>query len=247
MRYWGDVQPMKTLIHIHTDYSYDANISVEQLARGCRDNGIDCVTVTDHDSIEGARRLAAITDLNVIIGEEVSTRDGHLIGLFLHEWIRPGMSAIDTARAIREQGGLVLLPHPFVRAFSCGLGDVAWKMPEWIDAVEVFNGQNLSRRADRLATAFAEAHDLPQYVGADSHMNTSLAPCYQEMSPAGDPRSFLASLRSAKLVRGHHPWTYFASTGYRVMLSLAGMRQPRSFGANLTTAPQPLPAVVNAA
>ncbi len=239
---------MKTLIHIHTDFSYDSNITVAQLARGCEEHGIGCVAVTDHDSIEGARRLAASTDINVIIGEEVTTRDGHLIGLFLEEWIPPGLSALDTAKAIREQGGLVLLPHPFVRAFSCGLGETAWQMPEWIDAVEVCNGQNISRRADRLATAFAEAHDLPQYVGADSHMNTSLAPCYQMMAPACDSRSFLVALRKAELVRGLHPWTYFASTGYRLMLALAGIRQPSLFGANVASAqPKPAPALVNAA
>ena len=241
---------MKALIHIHTDYSYDSNITVDQLARGCKDEGIGCVAVTDHDSIEGARRLAGSTDIHVIIGEEVTTRDGHLIGLFLDEWIAPGMSAVDTARAIREQGGLVLLPHPFVRAFSCGLGEAAWQMPEWIDAVEVCNGQNISRRADRLAKRFAEAHGLPQFVGADSHMNSSLAPCYQEMAPAHDARSFLTALRSATLVRGLHPWSYFASTGYRVLLALAGIRQPNQFGANVSEAqpkPKPTPAFVNAA
>lgn len=239
---------MKTLIHIHTDYSYDSNITVEQLARGCAAEGVGCVAVTDHDSIEGARRLAGISDINVIVGEEVSTRDGHLIGLFLEEWIRPGLSALDTARAIREQGGLVLLPHPFVRAFSCGLGDTARQMPEWIDAVEVGNGQNLSRRADRLAAAFAEQHNLPQYVGADSHMNTSLLPCYQEMAPAYDAHSFLNALRRAELVPGRHPWSYFASTAYRLVLSLTGLRQPDPFGANRHAAQPEFPAtLVNAA
>jgi len=227
---------MKTLIHIHTDFSYDSNITAAQLADFCEQERFGCVAVTDHDSIEGARRLASMTDVNVIIGEEVTTSQGHLIGLFLTEWIRPGMSALDTAKAIRAQGGLVLLPHPFVRAFGCGIGEAVWKMSEWIDAVEVNNAQNLSRRADRLAREFAETYDLPQYVGADSHMNSSIAPCYQTMPEARDPQSFLRALRQAELVRGHHPLSYFVSTGWRVMLALARRPQPEAFGANLAYA-----------
>ncbi len=227
---------MKTLLHVHTDFSYDSNITIEQLARFCEEQRFGCVAVTDHDSIEGARRLASMTDVNVIVGEEVTTSEGHLIGLFLTEWIRPGMSALDTAKAIRAQGGLVLLPHPFVRAFGCGIGEAVWRMSEWIDAVEVCNAQNLSRRADRLAREFADAFDLPHYVGADSHMNSSIAPCYQIMPEARDPQSFLRALRTAELVSGLHPLSYFASTGFRVMLALARQPQPKAFGASLALA-----------
>ncbi len=129
---------MKTLLHVHTDFSYDSNITIEQLARFCEEQRFGCVAVTDHDSIEGARRLASMTDVNVIVGEEVTTSEGHLIGLFLTEWIRPGLSALDTAKAIRAQGGLVLLPHPFVRAFGCGIGEAVWHMSEWSQTTTSF-------------------------------------------------------------------------------------------------------------
>lgn len=227
---------MKTLIHVHTDYSYDSNIRVEDLARFCEREGFDCVAVTDHDTIEGALRLHLLTSVHAIVGEEISTRDGHMIGLYLSDWIPPGMSAMDTAKAIRGQGGLVLAPHPFIRALSSGLGKVLWSLEGWVDAIEVGNGQNLSRRADRLARAFAEAHDLPQYVGADSHMNTSIAPCYQLMADARDAQSFLRALSEAKLVRGRHPWSYFVSTGWRAAFALGGLPLPRGYGANFRRA-----------
>ena len=97
---------IKTLIHVHTNYSYDSDISVETLADCLKREGIGCVAVTDHDTIQGAILLQSLTDAKVIVGEEITTRDGHLIGLFLKRRIEPGMSAMETARAIREQGVL---------------------------------------------------------------------------------------------------------------------------------------------
>ena len=146
---------IKTLIHVHTDFSFDSDICPKTLATLAEQEGIGCVAVTDHDTLEGARRLTGMTSIRVILGEEVSTRDGHLIGLFLTHRVRPGMSARDTARAIREQGGLVFLPHPFVATFGCGLRHAAYDIVDWIDAVEINNAQNLLRRPDRRARRFA--------------------------------------------------------------------------------------------
>jgi hypothetical protein len=224
---------VKTIIHLHTDYSYDSDIAVDVLADFIEREGVGCVAVTDHDTILGARRLAAITDAHVIVGEEVSTRDGHLIGLFLSEHVRPGMSAMDTARAIHNQGGVVLVPHPFIRALSCGLGKVAWRIAEHIDAVEVCNAQNLSRRADRLAAAFAAEFGLPAYVGADSHDRTSIAPCYQMMRDSADAAGFIDAMREAELFPGRHAMRYFAAAAHRVARYCLGLSLPGEFGANL--------------
>lgn len=227
------MQRTKTLIHLHTDYSYDSNISVEVLAAFIERKSIGCIAVTDHDTILGAERLSAITSARVIVGEEVSTSDGHLIGLFLHEHVRPGMSALDTAAAIHDQGGVVLVPHPFIRALSCGLGDTAWRIAPNIDAVEVCNAQNLFRRADRLAHVFAKQTGLPMYVGADSHDRTSIAPCYQLMRGFGDPMDFLAAMREAKLIPGRHPLSYFAAIASRLARFTMGLSIGGGFGANL--------------
>ncbi|MBI4719321.1 MAG: PHP domain-containing protein [Planctomycetes bacterium] len=222
----------KTLIHVHTDYSFDSDISLPVLAAFLHDRGFGCIAVTDHDTIEGARRLRGMTDIQVIIGEEVSTREGHLIGLFLKEPVRPGLSAADTARAIREQGGLVLLPHPFVKAFGCGLGDRVWRLLHLIDAVEVNNAQSFFPGPDRQARQLARETGLPAFVGADSHMRRSIAPCYQWMPAWDDPASFLAALRNAELVRGRHGIPYFVSTTLRVLRHGVGLPLPDGFGRN---------------
>jgi predicted metal-dependent phosphoesterase TrpH len=190
---------IKTLIHVHTDYSFDSDVSVESLADFAQRDGIGCIAVTDHDTIDGARHLASVTGATVIVGEEVTTRDGHLIGLFLQERVRPGMDARKTAEAIRAQGGLVLLPHPFVVAFGCGLRHVAWEIADLVDAVEINNAQNLLPGPDRKARRFAQDFGLPTYVGADSHLRSSIAPCYQWMDEFdGHPARFLTALRGAQ-------------------------------------------------
>ena len=235
---------IKTLVHLHTDYSYDSDISLERLARYVEEENIGCVAITDHDTIEGAQRFRRMTSARVIIGEEITTTDGHLIGLFLTERVAPGMSAEDTAAAIRAQGGIVLLPHPFVRAFSCGLLDRAHDIAHLVDAVEVNNAQNVRRRPDREAERFADRHDLPGYVGADSHMSLSIAPCYQYMADFDGPEQFVRSLRTAKLVRGIHPLAFFVATGLRLLAHLAGLPLGGGFGANFEPAGEPAAALV---
>ncbi len=225
---------IKTLIHVHTDYSYDSNISLEVLARFVDQEGFGCLAVTDHDTIEGAQRLQSLTDARVVVGEEVTTRDGHLIGLFLQERVQPGMSAGDTADAIRRQGGLVLLPHPFVKAFGCGLVETSWAIADRVDAVEVFNAQNPWAKADARADDFADRLGLPKFVGADAHCAGSIAPCYQFMPDFAEPAGFLESLRSARRHTKRQPVGYFVAAAYRTVRHLVGLPPPDAFGAQYT-------------
>ncbi len=182
-----------------------------------------------------------MTQTRVIVGEEITTLDGHLIGLFLQERIRPGMPARDTADAIREQGGLVLAPHPFVKAFGCGLGDTAWEIADRIDAVEVFNAQNPWAGADARADKFADRLSLPKFVGTDTHYAGSIAPAFQVMPDFSDPTGFLASLRSARRTVKRHPLRYFASAAYRTARYLLGLSSPPTFGARYQPAYTALP------
>lgn len=226
---------VKTLIHVHTDYSYDSSISLETLANFMEREDFGCVAVTDHDTIDGALMLRSRTTARVIVGEEVSTRDGHVIGLFLEEEIRPGMSARDTAAAIRDQGGLVFLPHPFVRMFGCGLGELAWELADLFDAVEVNNAQNLRAAPERRAHGFAERTGLIKYAGSDAHLPSSIAPCYQLLRDFDGPADFIDALRTAELREGRHPLRYFAEIGRQIIRSMA--RLPRT----IRPAPAPQP------
>ncbi len=232
------MDPIKTLVHVHTNYSFDANTTPEALAEAAAREGIGCICVTDHDTIEGALHLRDVTDIRVVVGEEISTRQGDLIGLFLNRRIQPGMSARDTALAVKAQGGLVLVPHPFIKVLGCGLQLAIWEIVDLVDAIEVCNGQNILSRPDRLAGRFADRMGLLSFVGSDSHMDASIAPCYQLMREFAGAAEFLDSLRTARLVHGRHPLWYFAAAACRTMRHLAGLPLPAGYGANYQPAPR---------
>lgn len=224
---------IKTAFHLHTDYSVDSNCSPEGLVDGAVAAGVHCIVVTDHDTLEGARRVAYVArdcGLQVIVGEEISTADGHLIGLFLDRAVEPGLPVRRTAESIRAQGGLVAVPHPFNRIFDCGLRGQVSQILDLIDIVEVYNAQNMLPFPNLLARRFAERHGYPALVGADSHMRSSPVPCYQWMPSFDGPGQFLESVRRVCLVRGRHPLGYFLHAAYRLALYKLGLPQPADFG-----------------
>lgn len=232
------MQQLKTVIHLHTNYSADAKTSIDDLIRAAHAHRIDCVAVTDHNTIRGAQALAARADFRVIIGEELCTTDGHLIGLFLKHEIPMGLTALETARRIHDQGGIVLAPHIFSTFCNQSLRDGAHALVEHIDAVEVFNAQSPWSRDDRKSLAFARQYGLPQYAGSDSHVPSSIAPSYHWMDPFDGPTEFLASLRTASICFAKHSWRYFLEYGYSSYSQILLGRIPHGFGTN---APERVP------
>ncbi|MGD8453964.1 MAG: PHP-associated domain-containing protein [Phycisphaerae bacterium] len=227
MRQW------KTVIHVHTDYSDDANRSPAEVVETARRQGVDCVAITDHDDIRGAILGAELGgEVRVIVGEEVSTAEGHLLGLFLKEAVPPGLSAEETARRIHEQGGLVLAPHPFCTLCEDNLGSTTVALAPHLDAVEVHNSQNFLPWQDRRAAKFARAHGLPMFVGADAHLKGTLAGGYQIMPEFDGPAGFLAALRQARLVRRRFGPIYIASMVFQDLWSRVFGRSAPGFGVN---------------
>jgi len=226
---------VKTVFHLHTDYSADSNVSPESVIDSALAAGVHCVIITDHDTLEGARRVAYISrdcDLQVVVGEEIATADGHLIGLFLREFVEPGLSVRRTAEAIHDQGGLVVVPHPFNRIFDCGLRGKVHNLLDLIDAVEVHNAQNSLPFPNMMAQKFAARHGYPALVGADTHLRGHLAPSYQWMPAFDGPGQFLESLAGASLVRGRHSAGYFLSAACRIARSALGLPISADFGRN---------------
>lgn len=166
----------KADLHLHTTAS-DGTASVRELLAHVARSDLRVIAVTDHDTIAGARearRIAADYGIEVIVGEEISTRDGHLIALFLEDELPPGRPLAETAAAARAQGAIVIAPHPFdllVRSVGrAGLlhrDGSAWA--SLVDAVETLNAGVWSPRTNALAARFAAAHGLPAVGGSDSH------------------------------------------------------------------------------
>lgn len=206
---------LRVAIHLHTNYSHDSNVSPRQLVEAARREGLDCIAVTDHDEVDGAFEARAVGEIQVVIGQEVSTREGHVIGLFLNERIRPRLSARETIERIHEQGGLALAPHPFCTLCDCSLGTAIENLASALDAVEICNSQNPLPWQDRRAARFAESRGVPAYIGADGHLRGRVAPGFQVMRDFGGPADFLAALREAELHVGRFGPSYLARMAFR--------------------------------
>lgn len=225
---------LKTVFHVHTDYSFDCDNPVESVIEDARARGVGCVTITDHDTMEGVRAAEALAgrDLRIIAGEEITTREGHLIGLFLHEEIEPGQSARRTAELIHRQGGVVVAPHPFNRLFDCSLRESVYDLIDLVDVVEVCNAQNFLSSPNRQARALAERFHLPMLAGVDTHHPGYLDSCYQWLPAFEGSREFLQSVRQARLVEGCHPASYFFKTAWYEFWSKSGLGAPEPYGRN---------------
>jgi len=150
--------------HIHTHHSYDSFTRPQWLVDRAIRLGIDSLAVTDHDTLAGAletKRCATKTKLNVIVGVEYATDLGDIIGLFLHEEIQ-SRHAFEVIEAIRRQGGLSILPHPFHHHKQ--VEDLA----QSVDMIEVFNARIRPDRNEK-AVALAAWAKKPAIVGSDAH------------------------------------------------------------------------------
>ena len=162
-------------LHCHSSASFDSLSKPADLTRTASRLGLTHLAITDHERIDGAQRArdGAPGDVTVIVGEEIRTTAGDMIGLFLETSIAPGMSPAETAAAIHEQGGLVGLPHPFDRFRSSGgaLADADRALRELaaaVDYVEVHNARAVGRANER-AALFAREHGLPGVASSDAH------------------------------------------------------------------------------
>ena len=187
---------LKADFHMHTHFSPDSEMSPEQLVRRCKKVGLTCIAGTDHNTTEGAFEVRELADFRVIIGEEVGTSEGEVTGLFLEETIPRGLTPVETAKRIKDQGGLVSLPHPFDRfrrevITRPGLEEV---LP-FADIVEVFNSRNNMDADNRKAYEFAEKHGLLTSGVSDAHTTIELGRTYVDMPVFdGTPEGFKTAL-----------------------------------------------------
>jgi predicted metal-dependent phosphoesterase TrpH len=156
-------------MHLHTSASPDCRCAPARVVQRAARLGLDRIVITDHDEISGALRARDLDPRRVLVGEEIRTREGvDVIGILLESRIAPGMSLAESCAAIREQGGIVYLPHPFDTRRG---GGGAWleQMVEMVDVVEVHNARTWRARLDRRAEDWAEAHGKLRGAGSDAH------------------------------------------------------------------------------
>jgi predicted metal-dependent phosphoesterase TrpH len=200
-------------LHMHTDHSPDCATPVEVLLETARDRGLGAIAITDHNEVSGAleaQRIAAEMDgIEVIVAEEVKTAEqGEVIGLFLEEKIPKGMTMAETIAAIREQGGLVYVPHPFDRFHSVPDYEHLLDIVEEIDILEVFNPRVALTAFNEEAERFARKYRIVPGAGSDSHVAQGLGSVRVRIHDFDGPQEFLEAMRGADITRKHKNLVY---------------------------------------
>ncbi len=204
MTQWGRAD-----LHMHTTAS-DGWPSPRELVDQARATGLHVIAVTDHDTIEGALRAAdhagASSRVQVVVGEEVSSRDGHIVGLFLDRRIRPGMSAAATVHAIHEQDGLAVAVHPFWRTQRRARGGVVhgvgWLAAELdFDAIEVENATPGFYVFNQLARRLNMGLGRAELGGSDAHILDAVGRAFTEF-PGRTPGALRAAIEAGTTMAG---------------------------------------------
>ena len=215
--------------HSHTGHSRDSALPAAALLRDAVRAGVNVLCVTDHDTIDGGRQAASIArvradehpGLTVIVGEEVMSSEGEIIGLFLTETIAPGLPPAEVAKRIRGQGGIVTVPHPFDRLRGSRLHEGALRMlveAGLVDAIEARNARVTFPADNDRAVTFARDHGLPMVGGSDAHMRGEAGAAYAilDVPPATDADGLRAQLPAMRLGGGlSNPVVHLGSAAAR--------------------------------
>jgi predicted metal-dependent phosphoesterase TrpH len=200
---------------MHTNWSHDCSIEPAELVAHAAEHGLGAIAVTDHNAFGGALEAVAHadgTDLTVIPAEEIKTDgQGEVIGLFLREEIDRGMPFGDTIAAIRAQGGLVYLPHPFDRMHAIPEPATLHRHLAEIDVFEVYNARLLFEAYNDEALRFARKYDLTMGAGSDAHVLQGVGTGALRMRRFDGPEEFLLSLRAAQVLRRPKSLVYLQS------------------------------------
>lgn len=201
-------------LHSHTVWSKDCLVKFETIRRLCAHRKIDRIVITDHNTAEGALKMRELAPELIVVGEEIMTTRGELLGYFMSETVPPGLSPDETIARLRDQGAVISVSHPFD-----GMRKGAWeeadllRILDRVDAIETFNARCIVPAYNQRAAEFARKHQLIATVGSDAHSEVEYGRAVMEMAPFDDADTFLAALQTARpLARYSSPLVHFSST-----------------------------------
>ncbi len=209
---------LKADFHIHTKYSLDCHTEPEDIVKRCQTLGINSIAISDHDAVEGALKVQKIAPFKVIVAEEVLTHNGEVMGMFLKERIPSGIPIEKAIAAIKEQGGLVAIPHPFdpLRGLRLNAEEFNRLAPQ-IDIIEVFNARCPFGQPTIKARAYAREHNLPGTAGSDAHIISEIGNVIVTLPDFNSPQEFLVALREAGIQgKRSSPFVHFHSTWAKI-------------------------------
>ncbi len=204
---------LRVELHVHTIGSHDSLMKPQKILDRCDRLGIDRIAVTDHDVISVALEMKALAPHRVIVGEEIQTSQGEIIGYFLTELIPGGLDPMETIQRLRAQGAVINIPHPFdaLRTPNFTRAQIEEIAPH-VDALETFNARCITNVPNEKAKTFAQANGLLETVGSDAHSLLELGKANLLMQDFWDPETFLTALKDAKqITKKSSPLVHFSS------------------------------------
>ena len=203
--------------HTHSIGSHDGGVTVEQYQATLESGQLDCIAVTDHGSIQVAQQLHEEFGEKIIIGEEIDTTDGEIIGLFLHKPIPGGLTAKKTITLIREQNAIVYIPHPFETVRHGLSEEILQELLDDIDIIEVCNGRAFLQNRSSQTVVWARLNHVPGVASSDAHGKRGIGKTYTLLREIPTRETLLPLLGSAKLIAERAPMTSLLYPSYHRM------------------------------
>jgi hypothetical protein len=199
-------------LHCHSALSHDGRDPVELLVEQAAAVGLDVLAVTDHDEIDASREAVELADdygIVGIVGMEVTSAAGHVLGLGIEELVPAGLSFDETVERIHEQGGIAVVPHPYQKSRHGVAPHITDEQLAQADAIEVFNSRLLTGRGNRRAEEFAVGRGLPTVAGSDAHISEMVGQAVTQIgTDERTPEAVLEAIRDGRtsVVGRRTPW-----------------------------------------
>lgn len=195
---------IKVDFHIHSRNSYDSLNSIEKIIQYAKRKNLNLIGITDHNFLS---YFPENENVKFIFGEEIKTKDGEVIGYFLKEKIKKGMTIMDTIKAIKDQDGIVCIPHPLDRLRRSAIGyENLMRIMDYVDIIEVFNARTTFIDDNLNALKIAKEYKKGMSAGSDAHIPFEIGSCSFEMNDFKTKDELLISLKNVKINMGLSPF-----------------------------------------
>lgn len=204
---------IKVEFHSHSYGSKDSQVSLQDMLTACQKKDLNRIVITDHNTIEAALQAKAYDSHKFIVGEEIKTQQGELLGIFVNELVPAGLTPMQTIEILRSQGAFISVSHPF-DVFRSGHWELEnlLKIVPYIDAIEVFNSRCMFASFNTQAKEFALQHHLLGTVGSDSHHSSEIGTATLSLPEFSDAASLITALALAQPhLKLASPWVHFFS------------------------------------
>lgn len=188
-------------LHTHSVASPDGGLRQSDYEIAIKQHRLDMIAITDHNSIDFAQSMREQLGPTIIVGEEIMTQKGEIIGLFLSETIAPGLTPLETVAAIRQQHGLVYIPHPFETVRNGLSHQNLVPICKFVDIIEIFNGRAFFQNRSVLAMQWAHQHNCAGAASSDAHGRNGWARTYTYCSSLPDRDSLTTILSTSSYCR----------------------------------------------